>query len=313
MINATMREYEGSINRNAGYKIGPIIEKYRKLIEENDHPYSKTLLKSMTKPDAIITQHQLEYLIDEIEDSLSPSAINEMTVLMESDIIGTRVISIEQSEKQWVYDLACEKNHNFFANGLLCHNCVLWVDEIDKAMSGSVGSGSGDSGVTKRVIGTILTWLQEKEAAVFVVCTANNVGDIPPEFMRAGRFDEVFFIDLPTRTGREQIAKALLRRFKRNPDEFDLAAIAANTDGYSGAEIEKAIENALFECLTKGEKNISTESVVAACKKIIPLSMTRASEIDAMRQWAKGNCRLANTPEAPETPRDDGHKALELD
>jgi len=215
--------------------------------------------------------------------------------LIKSDVVGVKLLSVETAGTQWAYDLSCENNHNFFANGLLCHNCILWADEIEKGLAGGVGQGSGDSGTTKRVIGTFLTWLQEKEAPVFVICTANNVHDIPPEFMRAGRFDEVFFVDLPSAKGRKQIFEVLLRKYRYDATTFDVDALAANTQGFSGAEIEKSIENAMFECFCDNKRQVKTNDLIASCKSISPLSSTRAEEFETMRTWAGGRCKFANT------------------
>ncbi len=223
--------------------------------------------------------------------------VSPVSKLVESDVVGVKVNNIVDVGEQWAYDLSCEKNNNFFANGFLCHNCILWADEIEKGLAGGVGAGSGDSGTTKRVIGTFLTWLQEKTAPVFVICTANNVQDIPPEFMRAGRFDEVFFVDLPSAKGREQIFEVLLRKLKHDVSSFDLEELASCTNGYSGAEIEKAIENAMFECFCQEKRPITTKDIVMSCNSISPLSKTRDKEFAAMREWANGRCKFANTGE----------------
>lgn len=175
--------------------------------------------------------------------------------------------------------------------------CILWVDEIEKGLSGARSSGSTDSGVTARVISTLLTWMQEKTAPVFLMCTANDHNSIPPEFMRAGRFDEVFFVDVPTRNERVSIAEKLIKRKKRNPSDFDLEIIAARSDGYTGAEIEKAIDNALLTGFHDGARPITTEDIVDALSKLKPLSVMRKDYIEAMRTWATDRCIMANTPD----------------
>jgi len=221
-------------------------------------------------------------------------------LMIDSDIIGVRVISVSPEDKDWVYDLTCEGNHNFFANNLLCHNCVMWVDEVEKALSAAVGKGSGDSGTTKRVVSTFLTWLQEKDKPIFVVCTANNVEDIPPEFMRAGRFDEVFFIDLPDQDGVEEILKIMIRKAGYDIDTIekkDLTIKKMSKDkvfnGFSGAEIEKAVNEALFIAFKDGRK-LELPDIVKAASSFSPLSKLRADDFASMKKWAKGNARFAN-------------------
>lgn len=233
------------------------------------------------------------------EDSRNES---EVATLVTSDVVGIRVMSVDPVGKDTVYDLSCEGNHNFFANNLLCHNCVLWVDEVEKALSAAVGKGSGDSGTTKRVISTFLTWMQEKTKSVFVVCTANNMEDIPPEFMRAGRLDEVFFIDLPDAAEREVILRIMLTLKGIDPNKmpkergFSLKRISEhkNLEGFSGAEIEKAVNEALFYAF-KEKRDLKMSDIVRAAGQFKPLSKMRAEEIEAMREWAEENARFANT------------------
>lgn len=237
------------------------------------------------------------------EDSyklLESTSSNGCKLMIESDIIGVRVMSVSVEEKDWVYDLSCEGNHNFFANNLLCHNCVMWVDEVEKALSAAVGKGSGDSGTTKRVVSTFLTWLQEKTKPIFVVCTANNVDDIPPEFMRAGRFDEVFFIDLPDQEGIEEILKIMIRKAgydintigKKN---LTIEKMSKNNvfEGFSGAEIEKAVNEALFIAFKAGRK-LELPDIVEAAGAFSPLSKLRKEDFAKMKEWAHGNARFAN-------------------
>lgn len=175
--------------------------------------------------------------------------------------------------------------------------CVLWADEIDKGLSGHQSSGRSDSGVTSRVISTFLTWMQEKKAPVFFMCTANNHDAIPTEFMRAGRFDEVFFVDLPTKTERADIIRKLIKRKGREPKDFDAREIANRSEGYTGAELEKALEVALLRGFREGRRPIRTDDIVDALVTFQPLSKTRPEVIEAMRIWAKSRCLMANTPD----------------
>lgn len=170
--------------------------------------------------------------------------------------------------------------------------CVLWIDEIEKGFSGL--SGSGDSGVSKRVFGTFLTWMQEKSRPVFVIATANNIDQLPPEFLRKGRFDEIFFVDLPTGSERRPIWKThLARRLESAPAaagalslvDADLHDLVSLSDGYSGAEIEQAVIAALFDAYAE-RRPLALDDVARAVKNMVPLSVTQEEEIAALRAWA---------------------------
>ena len=171
--------------------------------------------------------------------------------------------------------------------------CVLWIDEIEKGLVGMNSSGKTDSGVTARVVSTFLTWMQERTAPVFVICTANQHEHIPTEFLR--RFDEIFFVDLPSRTERMEIIPALLRRKKREPSNFDIPRLASASEGYTGAELEKALDNALLEAFADGRRELNTEDMVENIGKIKPLSKMRPEVIEAMQIWAEARCMRANT------------------
>jgi len=170
---------------------------------------------------------------------------------------------------------------------------VLWIDEIEKGLSGSA-SGSSDGGTTPRVFGTFLTWMQEKKKPVFVVATANNVDKLPPELLRKGRVDEIFFVDLPSREDREEIIKIHLKRVKRDYNKFDISKIADACKEFSGAEIEEAIKEALFRAFDE-DKEISTEHIIEAMKKTYPLSKTMKEDINKMKNWAKDRAVLASS------------------
>jgi SpoVK/Ycf46/Vps4 family AAA+-type ATPase len=129
---------------------------------------------------------------------------------------------------------------------------ILWIDEIDKAFAGTRGSGSSDGGTTARVFGTLLTWLSEKTSPVFVVATANDISHLPPELLRKGRLDEIFFVDLPGEPEREDILKIHLTKRGRDPEAFDTAALAAACEEFSGAEIEEAIVSGLYDAFSEG-------------------------------------------------------------
>jgi hypothetical protein len=174
-----------------------------------------------------------------------------------------------------------------------CAPCVLWVDEIEKGLSGNKGGGGGDSGTGQRVFGAILTWLQEKTRPVFVVATANRVVDLPPELLRKGRFDEIFFVDLPDQTEREAIAKIHVERRKRDIKLLDPKEIATICDNFSGAEIEQSIVDAMFKAYSQ-DRDITIDDIRTAANDTMPLSKTMAEDIAKLRAWAKGRARYAN-------------------
>jgi hypothetical protein len=165
---------------------------------------------------------------------------------------------------------------------------VLWIDEIEKGFA-SAASQSTDGGLSKRMFGTLLTWMQEHEAPVFVLATANDVEALPPELLRKGRFDEIFFIDLPRAPVRRRIFEIHLARRGRDPGGFDLAALAEAARGYSGAEIEQAIVAALHTAFDEST-DIDTDRVRAAIAESPPLSVTMAERVERLRAWARDRC-----------------------
>ncbi|MEM6425718.1 MAG: AAA family ATPase [Cyanobacteria bacterium P01_D01_bin.128] len=161
---------------------------------------------------------------------------------------------------------------------------VLWIDEIEKAMGST--SGDADGGLSRRLFGYFLTWLQEKSQEIFVIATANDLSQIPPELLRKGRFDEIFFVDLPNAAERETILKIHLMRRKQSPSRFDLSALVEATDGFSGAEIEQAIISALYRAIYE-RKPMDTDIVVGEVKATVPLSVSRREDIQHLRAIAK--------------------------
>lgn len=170
-----------------------------------------------------------------------------------------------------------------------CAPCVLWIDEIEKGLS----SGGLDGGTSQRVFGTMLTWLQEKTKPVFVVATANDVSGLPPELLRKGRFDEIFFVDLPSLSERFEIAKIHLARRKRT--EIDAKQIATQSDGFSGAEIEQAIIEGMFNAFSK-ERDVKLPDILDAIRGTQPLSKTMSEKIKLLRAWADGRAKMASVP-----------------
>ena len=181
--------------------------------------------------------------------------------------------------------------------------CILWVDEVDKGLSGAQGSGANDSGVTRRVFGTLLSWMQEKKKPVFLVMTANQVESLPPEFLRKGRFDEIFSIDLPHTAEREEIASVIIKKLGRDPKKFNLSEIANATKDYTGAEIEAVCTEALFHAFDKG-REITTKDIVTAAPDVIPISKTMPEKIDAIRKWGESRARPASIAEKAKAKTD---------
>lgn len=177
--------------------------------------------------------------------------------------------------------------------------CILWCDEIEKSLDGAT-SGAADGGVSTDALGTLLTFMQERKAPVFVLATANDVSKLPPELLRKGRFDELFFVDLPTFTERTQVCAATLRRFKRDPENFDLHAVASVTSDFTGAEIAAIVPEAMFEAFAQ-DREVSTDDIVAAAHRVVPLSRTASEKIKALREWAKGRTRPATLPSVENT------------
>lgn len=172
--------------------------------------------------------------------------------------------------------------------------CILWIDEIEKAISGVKSSNNSDGGTTSRVLSTFLTWMQEKTSPVFVVATANDHEAIPPEFLRAGRFDEIFFVDLPNVEEREEIFNILLKLRKINQDKINTALLSERSDGYSGAEIEKAIDNSMLKAFLDSKREVFTDDIKIALTEFTPLSVMRAADFTILKEWSQEHCRKAN-------------------
>jgi ATP-dependent 26S proteasome regulatory subunit len=176
--------------------------------------------------------------------------------------------------------------------------CVLWIDELEKVFAGSgPDSASVDAGVSSRILASFLSWMQDRKAPVFVAATCNNVTALPPELIRKGRFDELFFVDLPSSSERQQIFAIQLEKRKRNPDEFDLKQIAIAARGFSGAEIDAAVQGALYSAYASKEP-LTTKTLIEALSQTVPLSTTRAEEIQSLRMWAKQRAVTASAPSA---------------
>ena len=173
--------------------------------------------------------------------------------------------------------------------------CVLWIDEIEKGLSGSQSSGSTDGGTTSRIFSTILTWMQEKTKSVFVVATANDISQLPPELLRKGRFDEIFFVDLPSENERKSIFKIHLKKNNHKPENYSLDKLSAESIGFNGAEIEEAIKEAKFSAYIENKENpnLTIKHILTAIRDTVPLSVTMKEQIDYLRSWASSRAKYA--------------------
>lgn len=160
--------------------------------------------------------------------------------------------------------------------------CVLWIDEIEKG----IASGDNDGGTSRRVLGTLLTWMAERQAPVFMVATANDIAALPPELIRKGRFDEIFFVDLPSPTVREEIFRIHLHRRGLDPDGFELGEVSRLTDGFTGAEIEQVVVAATYSAGAVNE-SVQTRHLLEELSNTVPLSVTMAEQISALREWCR--------------------------
>jgi len=168
---------------------------------------------------------------------------------------------------------------------------ILWIDEIEKGLSGIQSSGKTDSGVTSRMFGTVLTWLQEKKAPVFVMATANNISQLPPEFLRKGRFDEIFFVDLPDLEERKAIFEIQLKKYKRNYENFDIESLAKNTENYTGAEIEECVVSAMFNAWNDGKREVTTDDLLKSIEDINPMAEgMMKQQVEKLREYAETSC-----------------------
>ena len=169
---------------------------------------------------------------------------------------------------------------------------ILFIDELDKAFAGGAGSADSDGGTSSRIFGSFLTWMQEKTSPVFVMATANRVERLPGEFLRKGRFDEIFFVDLPTSEERQEIFKIHLGKRRREIARFDIDQLANVSDGFSGAEIEQAIIAAMYEAFAQ-DREFTQLDIIAAIKSTLPLSKTMTEQVTALRDWARQRARPA--------------------
>jgi ATP-dependent 26S proteasome regulatory subunit len=163
---------------------------------------------------------------------------------------------------------------------------VLWIDEIEKAFASAGTSGEADAGLSQRLLAALLTWMQDREGGVVLVAASNNITALPPEMLRKGRFDEIFFVDLPDAAERTALFTLHLKKRQRNPANFDLAALIAASDGFSGAEIEAAVLSGLYTAYDR-KQDLTTAILLEEIKGTQPLSVTHIEEIQAIREWSR--------------------------
>ncbi|MBP0015148.1 MAG: AAA family ATPase [Roseofilum sp. SBFL] len=169
---------------------------------------------------------------------------------------------------------------------------ILFIDELDKAFAGGTGSADSDGGTSSRIFGSFLTWMQEKTSPVFVMATANRVERLPGEFLRKGRFDEIFFVDLPNQQERQDIFTIHLEKRRRDISRFDIEQLSKICDGFSGAEIEQALIAAMYEAFAQ-DREFTQLDIIAAIKATLPLSKTMQEQVTALRDWARQRARPA--------------------
>jgi hypothetical protein len=190
-------------------------------------------------------------------------------------------------------------------------HCVVWFDEVEKALQGAT-SGSADGGVSSDAMGAVLTWMQERQSDAFVIMTANSINELPPEFMRKGRFDELWWIDLPTHTERIAVLNAALRANGRGKVKVDAAKVAAACEGFTGSEIAAIVPDALFSAFSDNKREINTDDLIEAAATVTPLSKTADKKISAMREAAKGRFRPATKAEDVQSKDRPARRVLDL-
>jgi hypothetical protein len=190
--------------------------------------------------------------------------------------------------------------------------CVLWIDEIEKALAGAT-QGAADGGVSADALGTILSWMQDRKGEAFVIATANDVTSLPPELMRKGRFDDVWFVDLPNPHERGEVLKTSLKSNGRVKAKIDVAKIAAATDGFTGVEIAELVPDAMFTAFADKEREITTADLLQAAKRVTKLSETSKEKIGKLREWAKGRARPATKPMATRASASSGDRVIDIE
>lgn len=199
-------------------------------------------------------------------------------------IFGVPLLRLDFGAMYNKYHGETEKNlRNALKTASLMEPCVLWMDEIEKGLSTS----ESDDGTSKRILGTLLTWMAEKKAKVFLVATSNDIESLPPELVRKGRLDEIFFVDLPSPEVRQKIFTIHMEKRQLDPATFDLAALVTATEGFSGAEIEQVVVSGLYAALGE-DRTPDTAMLAEEINSTYPLSVTMAEKLNYLREWAEG-------------------------
>ena len=193
--------------------------------------------------------------------------------------------------------------------------CVLWIDEIEKGLAGAGSSGSNDSGVSSRMFASILTWMQEKEKPVYVIATANNITSLPQELLRKGRFDEIFFVDLPNEEERKEIVEIQIKKKQRDPKNFNIDEISKRCEGFTGAEIEEMIVSSMFEAYADSERDLEDKDILSVIDKTVPASKGFMSvTVSNLQSWAKergianANSKIVSE-KAPDVSKPEGNSS----
>jgi SpoVK/Ycf46/Vps4 family AAA+-type ATPase len=179
--------------------------------------------------------------------------------------------------------------------------CIVWIDELDKGLAGSKSSRATDGGTSARLFGSLISWMQERSSAVFIIATANDVTQLPPELLRKGRWDEIFWTDLPNAAERDAIWKIKITQCGRDPENYDIKKLTTLSDGYTGAEIEGVVADTLYQAFAE-HREPTTDDMQQALHYTVPLSKL-SDQIDTLRKWAKGRARPATSPEPDKKPK----------
>ena len=307
-------------NRTDTIPIGHLLRSIRNQIGMKTHHFhhtSSSLIsyyeRNMVQPSRTRLRSILQEMQHWVEQrNLNNQPLCALATLIDSPIGWSKVLAIEkETNTDYVYDLVCEPHHTFIANGIVTHNCVLWLDELEKGLAGVASSHLSDAGTAARVFGSFLTWMQEKTAPVFVLATSNDISILPPEALRKGRFDEIFFIDLPTLEERREIFAIHLAKRGREALKFDLNRLALESSGFSGAEIEQTIISGLYDAF-EADRELSDDDLLRTLTATIPLSQTMETQVSALRSWAMTHARPASQPEMTYALPDLGLRRMEL-
>jgi hypothetical protein len=278
-------------DRDTGWNCGSILSKAREAegTKHKDIPLSSnTFWRHVNGLSLVSERHMHTYTSEVFQDS-------QLKQLLSADCRWVRVEEISKLPDDDVFDLVCEgeDTRSFIANGLITHNCVLQIDELEKALSGTGSSDRSDSGTLARVFGTLLTAMEERLEDVCIVATANDVSALPAELIR--RFNDLMFVDLPVAAEREQILKIHLEKRKRKLESLDKVELIKRSNGFTGAEIEKAVKEAIARSWMDGRRKLTTEDLSGAFTDTKPISVTMAEKIDVLRDWARGRARYASS------------------